>query len=123
VPHNGSYGYAISNHVYGYLQSDAVPVDPGAEYDLYAYVRGELDPDDSHMKWVIRANFYDADDNYLGYQNAASGFADTIGTTWQQQGGRITIPLDATTVRIRLFNYMSSGWVTYDDVSFTEVYD
>jgi hypothetical protein len=36
---SGSYGYAISNLAYGYLESHAVSVRPNHEYDLYAYVR------------------------------------------------------------------------------------
>ncbi len=117
APHGGSYAYAISNHVYGYLRSDPIAISPNTQYDLYAYVRGELDPDDSHGGWIIRACFYNSSGAYLSYQDVASGGAGSLTTTWQNQGGQVTAPANAATVRIDLYNYMNSGWVAYDDVS------
>jgi hypothetical protein len=75
-------------------------VSGNTEYDLYAYVRGEIDAEDSHGKWIVRARFYDGSGGSLGYENAAAGAAGTLDGTWQQQGGRITTPADAATVRI-----------------------
>jgi len=120
--HSGEYGYAISNHAYGYLRSDAIAISPNTAYDLYAWVRGEIDPDDSGGGWIIRASFFDSGDVYIGYQNAASGGAGTLSTTWQNKGGRITTPANAATVRIDLYNYLNSGWVAYDDVSLQVAY-
>ncbi len=119
--HSGSYAYALSNHAYGWLQSDPIPVSPGVEYDVYAWLRGEIDPDGSHGAWIIRARFYDAGGGSLGYQNAASGVAGTLDTTWRQEGGRVTAPSGAATARIQLWNHSNTGWVAYDDVSFKAV--
>ncbi|MCP4424035.1 MAG: hypothetical protein GY803_06060, partial [Chloroflexi bacterium] len=121
-PFTGIYAYAISNHAYGFLDSDLIAVTPGAQYDLHAWVRGELDGDTTVGGWVVRAMFYDANGADLGtYQNADSGGSAEISTTWQQKGGSITVPSNATQIRIRLLNYMSSGWVAFDDVSLIEV--
>jgi hypothetical protein len=130
APHSGSYAYAISNHAYGYLQTDMITILPSTEYDLYAYVRGELDAEDSEGGgWLIRAYYYDSGDNYISYQNSATGAAGSLNTTWQYLGGRITTPANAAKMRIQLFEYMSSGWVAYDDIylrkvgNYTQVYD
>jgi RHS repeat-associated protein len=119
--HSGSYAYAISNHAYGYLRSDAIAVSPNTQYDLYAWVRGELDPDDNQGSWIIRARFYDSSGSYISSQDAASGKAGSLSTTWQEKGGTITTPANAATMRIRLYNHMNSGWVAYDDVSLKQV--
>jgi RHS repeat-associated protein len=119
--HSGSRAYATSNHAYGLLQSSAIAVSPNTQYDLYAYVRGELDAEDSGGNWVIRARFYNSSGAYISYQNAAAGGAGSLSTTWQSKGGRITTPSNAASVRIQLYNYLNSGWVAYDDVSFREV--
>ncbi|MCP4427600.1 MAG: hypothetical protein GY803_24215, partial [Chloroflexi bacterium] len=120
-PFTGSYAYTISNHAYGFLDSDLIAVTPGAQYDLHAWLRGKLDSDTTVMGWRVQALFYDATDVYLGPYNAASGGSAEISTTWEQKGGPITVPSNATQIRIRLLNYMSSGWVAFDDVSLIEV--
>ncbi len=75
---------------------------PGAQYDLYAWVSGELDADDSAGSWIIRAYYYDSNNAAISYQDAASGAAGTLTTAWQQKGGRITAPANAAKVRIQL---------------------
>ncbi|MBU1748397.1 MAG: RHS repeat-associated core domain-containing protein, partial [Chloroflexi bacterium] len=81
-------------------------------------MRGELDPEDSHHGgWIVRALFYNSSSVYLSYQNAAASAAGSLNTTWQNRGGRVTAPATAATMRITLWNYMSSGWVAFDDVT------
>jgi hypothetical protein len=120
-PHSGSRAEVISNHAYGYLQSDEIAVSANTQYDLYAYVRGELDPEDSGGQWTIRAYFYNSSGGQISYTDAAKGVAGTLNTTWQSKGGRITTPAGTVKLRIRLYNYSNSGWVAYDDVSLKRV--
>jgi RHS repeat-associated protein len=121
APGSGSYAYALSNHAYGVLQSDPIAVSANTQYDLYAWVRGELDPDDSTGQWIVRAHFYNSSGTLLSSQDPAAGSPGTLTPTWQQQGGRITTPANTATLRISLYNYMNSGWVAYDDVSLKQV--
>ena len=58
-PHEGSYGYAVSNQAYGYLDSGLITIQPNTQYDLSAWVRGELDGEDSAGQWLIKAYYYD----------------------------------------------------------------
>ena len=53
APHSGSYAYVISNHVYGSLNSDLINVSPNTTYDAYAWVRGEIDAEDSAGNWIL----------------------------------------------------------------------
>ena len=121
APRSGSYAYAISNQAYGYLLSDYINILPSTQYDLSAYVRGELDTEDSVGEWIIRAYFYDSSNNVIEYQNAASGGAGSLTTSWQSEGGRVTTPANAAKLRIQLYDYMNSGWVAYDDIALKEV--
>ena len=122
APHNGSYAYAISNHTYGYLDSGLIDIQPNMQYDLYAYVRGEIDGDDSAGSWIIRAYYCDSNGNYIGYyQDAASGGAGSLTNSWQYKGGRITTPANAAKLRIQLYDYMNSGWVAFDDIYLRKV--
>jgi YD repeat-containing protein len=118
-PRTGSFGYAISNHAYGYLQSNPIAVQPNTQYDLYAWVRGEIDLDDSASRWYIRLNFYNSSGGSLGYTDAASSNASNL--TWQYRGGRVTTPANAATVQVALINHLNSGWVAFDDVMLTAV--
>jgi hypothetical protein len=108
-------GYVISNHAYGYLQSEAIAVTPGQQYDLYSYVRGEVDPDDSEGAWSIRAYFYQSDGSYLTHVIVDAG--STLSTAWTREGGQATVPASAASLRVILYNYMTTGWVAFDDVS------
>ena len=47
APHSGTYAYSISNQAYGQLNSAMIPAISGAQYDLYAYVRGAIDADEN----------------------------------------------------------------------------
>jgi len=117
APHSGEYSLAISNHAHGRLTSAGVAVSPGAQYHVSAWVRGEIDPDDSRNGILIRTSFYAADGSYIGYQNA---YSDSTGvtptTTWQRVGGYVTTPTNAERLVVSLFNYNSSGWIAFDDV-------
>ena len=101
--------------------SGLITIQPNTQYDLYAYVRGEIDAEDSAGQWLIRAYYCDSNNNYLSYQDAAGGGAGTLTTTWQYQGGRVTTPANAAKLRIQLYNYMNSGWVAYDDVELYKI--
>jgi hypothetical protein len=122
APHSGEYSLVVSNHAYGRLTSATIGVNPNAQYDLHAWVRGEIDPDDSRNGILIRASFYTSDGSYIGYENA---YVDSTGvtptTTWQRLGGRIITPSNAAKLVVSLFNYNSSGWIAFDDVELVAV--
>jgi hypothetical protein len=47
-PHGGSYAYVINNHAYGYINSSLMPsILPNQQYEVRAWLRGELDTEDS----------------------------------------------------------------------------
>jgi hypothetical protein len=122
APHSGEYSLVVSNHAYGRLTSATISANPNAQYDLHAWVRGEIDPDDSRNGILIRASFYTSDGSYIGYENA---YVDSTGvtptTTWQRLGGRIITPSNAAKLVVSLFNYNSSGWIAFDDVELVAV--
>jgi RHS repeat-associated protein len=64
---------------------------------------------------------YDSAGNYLSYLDVDSGGGGSLTTTWQQKGGRFTTTATTGKVSIRLYNYMNSGWVAFDDVSLRPV--
>ncbi|MCP4421612.1 MAG: LamG domain-containing protein, partial [Chloroflexi bacterium] len=117
----GATAYVISNHAYGILQTDNLPVTANAEYNLYAWVRGEIDDDESFSQWYLRVVFYDSANNNIGYKDADLGYGDSINTIWQYRGGRVTAPAGAVTAKVFLINYLNSGWVAFDQVLFTKV--
>jgi RHS repeat-associated protein len=119
TPHTGSYAYAISNLAYNVLQADLITLEPNAQYDLYTYVRGALDPSVTAGTWILRARYFDAAGNYISISNIAD--SSPLTTTWQRFGGRFTPPANAAKIQIQLYNYMSSGWVAFDDVSLVKV--
>jgi RHS repeat-associated protein len=121
APHSGSFAYVMSNHPYGRLLSEPVLVRPDTEYDLYAWMRGEINPDDGEGLWLIGAYFYDSNGWYDGFATAALGGAGTLDGTWQQKGGKIRTSSEAATLRVYLYHYMNDGWVAFDDVSLGEV--
>jgi hypothetical protein len=77
----------LSNHAYGHLESDPIPVTPNTQYTLSAWTRGKIDPDDSYGLWLIRAYYYDAGGAYLSYQDSASGDGTTTSETWHIEAG------------------------------------
>jgi RHS repeat-associated protein len=107
----------ICSSTYGILVSNSLPVQAGTEYQVYAWVKGELDAEDSLGDWIMRAQFYDTNGSALSYISVDYGALSGLSTTWQQQGGRFTAPANAATMKIQLWNYMNSGWVAFDDVS------
>ncbi|GIK54422.1 MAG: hypothetical protein HND44_05445 [Chloroflexi bacterium] len=114
----------ITSHLaYGLLRSDAIAVTANAQYDLYAWVRGKLDPgvDTGVSEWIMRVLFYNSSSGSLGSLDVDSGNPGTLSTGWQQEGGRFTTPSNTASVRIDLHNYLNSGWVAFDDVSFIKV--
>ena len=66
----------------------------------------------------MRANFYDVYGVSLSYVNAASGGPGTLNdVTWQQKGNTVTAPANAVSMKVQLYNYMSTGWTAWDDVT------
>jgi hypothetical protein len=122
VPSAGSYAYVISNHVYAKLQSDPVTVDPSTEYDLSAWVRGELDPDDGLLGVKVRVAYYRADDSLIRSQDIYDDWGVALSETWAQVGGRFTTPSayeQCDHLRVELWSFQASGWVAFDDVELT----
>lgn len=112
------YGHGITNHGYGYLASDLINVSPSVEYQLKAWLRGQIDPEDSTHGWIIRAYFYDGSSSYIGYTDVETGYTATdISTSWEQKGGAVVAPANAATMRIHLYGFNIAGWVTFDDVT------
>ncbi len=116
---SGSYAHVITNTTYGWLTSDEIGVTGGANYDLHAWIRGRLDPDDSRdgTVWVLRVSWYDDTGGYLGYNNTAGGGPASIPTSWTQVGGTTTAPQNAATATIDIYQYMGSGWINFDDIT------
>ncbi len=101
---SGTYGYGISNVVYGHLLSDAMSVSVGSSYEVKSWVRGMLDADDGvGTNWIIRAQFYDSSDAKLAYVNVASGDAASLSLTWIEASGDVVAPSGAATMRVMLY--------------------
>ena len=131
--HGGNIATALSNQAHSYLIS-AAPIGgltSQVEYRLSAHVQGKIDPQDSYGGWALRAYFCKADvpecyvtetngikPNYLGWQNIAVQMESTPpeGATLS---GLLTLPTGSNALRIGLYNYMTSGWVAFDDVTLT----
>ena len=114
------YGYGISNHAYGYLTSDPVAVTAGQDYDLHAWLRGQIDGEDALYGWIVRANFYNSSGGYVGYADGEYSYsASSVSTTWQQKGGTVTAPAGAVNAKTQLFAFNIVGWVTFDDITLT----
>ena len=117
---SGDYGHVISSHMYGYLQSSAISATPGGVYDVYSWMRGELDADDSGGSWVLRVYFYNSSGTLISSSDAASGGPTTLTTAWQRKGGQVTAPAGTASLKVWLMVYMNSGWAAFDDVSVTQ---
>jgi len=92
---------------------------PGATYTLSAWVRGELNAQASGYAWALRLLAYNRQGAFISSYTVASGGGGSLTTAWQQRSGTVTLPGNATTVRVELFDYMTDGWVAVDDVSLT----
>ena len=92
---------------------------PGATYTLSAWVRGELNAQASGYAWALRLLAYNRQGAFISSYTVASGGGGSLTTAWQQRSGTVTLPGNATTVRVELFDYMTDGWVALDDVSLT----
>jgi hypothetical protein len=106
APRTGAKAYAISNHAYGSIFSNFVPVQAGGQYQLSGYVRGGFDPAASTGSWELRAAFYDSNNNPQGFALAAKEPAANLPATWSQKGGTITIPAGVSKLRVVLYNYL-----------------
>jgi RHS repeat-associated protein len=117
-PHSGTWGYAISNLAYADLVSTRMTARAGETYALYGWLRGEQDADESAGGWVLRAYFYDVNNQYLGYKDAATGQAGSLAATWRKVGGVVTAPANSAHAEVRLIAYLFSGWVGVDNLTF-----
>jgi hypothetical protein len=116
-PHSGSYAFSMGNLTYANLSSDPITVTPNARYDLYVYARGYLDPAVSNRGWILRAQFLDGNNNSLSSQDVI--YSQSGSSSYLQYGGQVTVPANAARVTIQLFNYLTSGWMSFDEVSLT----
>ena len=116
----GQYGYAISNVGYGYKWTDPIPVTPGDELDVFAWMRGEIDPDDSAGSAGVRAYFYDSSGAYLSWAGV-SIYPGSLDGAWELGGKSVTVPSGASTVRLMLISHSNSGWVAFDDAYLSDV--
>ncbi len=114
-PHTGSRAATISNHLYGHIKSPAVTVTANRSYLVGAWLHGEVDGEDSFKGWYLGLEFFNGQGQSLGWQEAVSG--RWVNPDWTYVEGRVTAPAGATTARVKLYNHLSSGWVTFDDVS------
>lgn len=121
TPRSGAYGFAVGNLMRGALQSDWIPGVGGASYDVYAWVRGELAPAASEGFAGIRVYFQDAAGASLGFTRVWEQYSLPVTTTWQRQGGRVTLPAGAARLQVWLWSRSTSGWVAFDDVEVLEV--
>ncbi len=127
--HGGTYFYMIHNLTNGSIytaSANRVTVAAGETYDVYAYARGEMDPDDSYSAvycWYIRVRFFDSSGTYMSsnYVDAARGCPGSLTTSWQNLGSRVTVPTGAVKMDVQLAASYSSGWVAFDDVQIYKV--
>ena len=116
LPNTGTYAQTISNLANGWIESPAISISGGSTYDVYAYLHGEFDADDSAGQWKIQVLFFNG---VFEIPLRTVDYGETIGTSWQYEGGQIVAPTRATTMKVRLVNEMNSGWIAFDDL---EVY-
>ena len=122
APRQGSYAFTISNQAYANIYSALITnIQPGQAYDVSAYVRGEMDSDDSAGCWYVRVEFFKADGSALPYTDAAVDCTSALSQTWQKVGQLVFVPQQAAKMRIDLISTFLSGWVAYDDVQVTLV--
>jgi len=115
APYAGDYALTIGNLPYGYIKSSLVAVTPGDEYDLTVYLRGQIDPEGSIGCWRVRATFLDASGSTLSVSDPASGCDGAgISEDWQMKRGWVVVPSRAVSLRVDLYNTLSTGWVTFD---------
>ena len=48
-----------------------------------------------------------------------TGAGASLTTTWAQFSGVVTAPANTASMKVALINYLSSGWVAFDDISVT----
>jgi len=112
----------MTTDAYGTTRSDQFPVTPGADYDATAWIRGEVDVDDSRdgTVWIVRVRWEDASGTNLGYSNAVVGSAAAgLPSSFTQKGGTVTAPTGAVYGRAEVYFYLASGWLNVDDITVT----
>jgi RHS repeat-associated protein len=122
TPKTGTYAYSMSTDAYGNIRSDQFPVTAGQGYDVAAWIRGEVDTDDSRdgTVWIVRVRWEDLNGDYLSYSNAEVGSAASgLPSSFTEKGGTVTAPTGAVYGRAEIYFYLASGWLNVDDVSVT----
>lgn len=118
--HSGSYAYGITNLSSGRLDSGYINISQKLTYELKVWARGQVDQTRSIGTDInLTVVYYDASNVQIG--NPVPVVNGTVSTTWQQFGGQLTPPANAAKVKIWLYAKYNTGWVTFDDVSLTEV--
>ncbi|MCP4664657.1 MAG: hypothetical protein GY856_55445 [bacterium] len=118
--HDGGYSYVISNFGYGLLETEPISVLADTEYDLLAWVKGEVDPDGSFQGLLMRVTFYNSSNSKISHVDV-HGDSAFHAASWEQRGGRFTTPAGTATVKVALYNYLSTGWIAFDDVELVRV--
>ncbi len=116
LSNTGIYAQTISNLANGWINSPSISVSAGDTYDVYAYLRGELDANDSAGQWKIQVLF---SNGMFQSTPVTVDYGTAIGYNWQYEGGQVIVPVGMTTMKVRLVNEMNSGWIAFDDL---EVY-
>ncbi len=115
--HSGEYGYVISNQMYGYLRSQEIAVSPGQYYDVNAYMRGLIDPEDSFGSVLVRAAFYTSGGAAVSNVDAATVSPGSLTTTWQKSGGVVTKYYLAGGTRVAMRKGSAFYWLLSDHPS------
>jgi YD repeat-containing protein len=124
TPYHGTYAWTMNNLGWGTLESEAIEVVPYSEYDVYSWVRGFMDQDQSLGGIRVEARFYDARDYLIESHWMDFGAEGPIGSSqdeWVYLGGRVTAPAEAVKMRGFLSLRLASGWVAFDDVAASKV--
>lgn len=101
APRSGSRSVVVSNHAYSVIQTDYLAVQPNSTYHLSAWLRGEIDAEESAGNWILRVYYYDANKSALSYTNvdqsssappsfvklSARAQAEGSGQGWTEPGG------------------------------------
>lgn len=114
------YAYVISNHAYGQLRSPRIDANPDTAYELFAWVKGQVDTEASYAALLMRVYFYDAGGGQLGFESVHLDQAFNA-ADWEQRGGGFTTPTDTAEMQLVLYCYLANGWIAFDDVELIEV--
>ena len=123
TPYAGGWAYSISNLADGSLTSSSSAVMPNTMYQLYAWMRGYVDPEESGSAAKLVAHFYDANGDYMVSSLVQEGEGGPVGNSaseWAWLGGTVSTPANAATMAVALLVSEADGWVAIDNVVLAE---